>query len=74
MKCPFNLLLKNKLLIYRNLLNVLIKIAKEMFYIDKIKRSSNDSKKIWDIIKGLSGNSENKKYYINSVIGTYGVI
>lgn len=32
-----------------------------MFHFGKIKKTANDSKKMWDIIKDLTGNFKNKK-------------
>jgi len=42
---PFNIALKKTFSIYRNLLNMLIRKAKEMYYFDKIQNDSKDSKK-----------------------------
>uniref|UniRef100_A0A2S2P6W2 Uncharacterized protein n=1 Tax=Schizaphis graminum TaxID=13262 RepID=A0A2S2P6W2_SCHGA len=61
-KSPFNIVLKKTFSIYRNLLNMLIR----MYYFDKIQ--------MWEIINDVTGKRKNNNFHINNILGTDGLI
>ena len=69
-KSPFNIVLKKTFSIYRNLLNMLIRKAKEMYYFDKILNSSKDSKNMRKIINSMTGKHKNNNVHRNNILGT----
>ncbi|KAF0762121.1 growth/differentiation factor 8-like isoform X2, partial [Aphis craccivora] len=65
-KRPFDKNFKLKYIKYRNLLTHLIKKAKLLHYQNKISNAGNDVKKLWNIIKEVSGKKTNI-YTINQI-------
>lgn len=66
-KSSFNFVLKKTFSIYRNLLNLLVRKAKEMFFFEKIQNASKDSKKMWEIISNITGQHKNNNVH-NSIL------
>jgi len=64
---PFNAYFKRSYIIYRNILNNLIKIAKNTYYKTQIELSGNNTKKVWDLIKIASNTKINKQTIINEI-------
>lgn len=58
---------------FRNLLNILIKKAKSMYYNNKIYNNKGNNKKLWEIIKYVTKNSSNNfKITVHSIINNIG--
>jgi len=50
---------------------MLIRKAKEMYYLDKIQNASKNSKKMWEIINDVTGKRKNNNIHINNILGRY---
>ena len=65
---PFDTRFKQYYNKYRNILNVLIRKAKQLFYQGKLLRARSDGKQVWNIINEVIGKSiKNKTCDINKI-------
>lgn len=71
-KQPFNTILKQKYTNYRNLLNNLIKLARNLYYEDRINLAGNNSKKVWNLIKDAAGIKINNKIIVFNILDNDG--
>lgn len=64
---PFNTHYKKCYIIYRNILNNLIKIARNAYYKTQMELSGSNIKKVWDLIKIASSTKVNKQTIIREI-------
>jgi hypothetical protein len=57
-KNPNNITLISKYNIFRNLLNILIKKVKNIYYHNKINNNKGNVKKLWETIKCVTTNNK----------------
>lgn len=72
LKQPFNTLLKSKYVNYRNVLNITIKLTRNIYYQNLIILAGSDSKKIWNLINDVSHSNKLKNTVVSSLINNDG--
>lgn len=65
---PFNIKLQEIYKKYRNLLNVTIKIAKDVYFYKQISNVKGNTKKIWEFINEALDNKSNKTNFIPTIL------